>query len=1012
MFKIRFHLYDWFALGIITCFILLIYFTNFSGNFWLTGWDNLHPEFNFQANIDRALFSSWQEYQGVGLPAGHGHATELSREVLLYFLNFFFPGILIRKIFTILMLWTGVVGLYVLLRNIFLSRVTFDLRIVVSLIGALFYLLNLATLQIFYVPYEAFLAMYGLLPWMIYSLYTFMLERTKRSFFFFLLINFLGTWQFYIPTLFIVYMIFVGIVVLGIVFELKIKWRYFFIALSSIIVVNLYWLLPFTYYILNNIHSQQDAYLNILYTEDTYLKNAAFGALEHASILRGFLFDNVQFAAANGFQYMMGPWITHMNMWYVLFIGYSFFIVILIGLFYSLVKRSYLHLCGAFVLFFALIANQTFPFTLFNEALRSIPLLDQVFRNPFTKIANVTLLLMTIFLSIGLVLLITKIEKHWRSFFAQKYLYLFVLYLFLIVINIYMFPIWQGSFIYPELKKSIPQEYFQVFDYFNKQGDGRVANLPQFTPNGWEYYQWGYQGSGFLWYGIKQPILDRAFDVWNKDNENYYWEISEAIYSENTQLVEAILGKYQIKWLLLDENVSTTSSSSILFTDVLKGMVKDSQKITLVKQFGKISIYEVNLQAHPRDYISLTEQLPNILPTYQWNNRDQGYIDYGNYKSTDEVSDDEATIYYPFRSLFTGRRQEDNSFSVSENSNSFIFRQEIPDAFENGELIIPEISQDEITEIDSGDIDKTAIKTPAASKSENYIEVIIPKINGYFSDTAVVSNSIKDIEPNNCNQYNRGFFSMVPSESDAGILLNLYSKHSNNCLDFQLPSLSQRFAYILSVQSKYEKGKSLYLTVNNNTTKREELATYLPKKSTLNTSYYFLPRRQTYGIGYSIHLDNISLDQTDTSNQLGEIRINPIPYEFLAGIKLVEHSEKYASNEAIFAVNVTHNKPYSYTVLTDLSEYSKYLILSQSYNSGWKAYVVDGWWSKTFPTVFGKELKDHEMVNNWANGWKLEGKPQQIVIIFWPQYLEYFGFVLLPLPFIYALWPRRKKKEE
>ena len=42
---------------------------------------------------------------------------------------------------------------------------------------------------------------------------------------------------------------------------------------------------------------------------------------------------------------------------------------------------------------------------------------------------------------------------------------------------------------------------------------------------GWNYYDWGYRGSGFLWYGIKQPILDRAFDVWDKSSEKYYEEI-------------------------------------------------------------------------------------------------------------------------------------------------------------------------------------------------------------------------------------------------------------------------------------------------------------------------------------------------------------------------------------------------------------------------------------------------------------------------------------------------------
>lgn len=1015
MFKRRFHLYDLLVLGSITLFIVLIYFTNFAGHFWLTGWDNLHPELNYQANLGRAFFSAWQEYQGLGLPAGHGHATELSRELLLSLLNLFTPASAIRKIFSLLMLWTGVVGVYVFLRNILLTKINFELRVIVSFIASIFYLFNLATLQIFYVPYEAFMAMYAFLPWMVYALYNYMQSPSKKSLLLFLVINFLGTWQFYIPTLFIVYMILIGVIGLGIVIEHKVSWKHFLIALAGILIVNLYWLLPFTYYTLNNISSQQDAYLNLLYTEDTYLKTIEFGGLKDAVILKSFLFDTVQFATNTGFQYMMGSWIAHSEKWYVLFIGYSFFMLVVIGLVYALRKRTYLYLCGLFIVFFAFLANQTFPFNLINNFFHSLPLVDQVFRNPFTKFANTILFLMTIFLSIGLVLLITTIQKQWEKFFAKKYLYLTVLYLFLVAINIYIAPLWQGNFIYPELKKTIPQEYFQLFDYFKQQKNGRIANLPQFTPNGWDYYQWGYQGSGFLWYGIRQPILDRAFDVWSKDNENYYWEISEAIYSQNTALFETLLEKYQISWLVLDGNVTTTASAKILFSDELETMLQNSKKVVSVKQFGKIKIYEVKLQTKPSNYAYLSTSLPTILPSYEWNNRDQGFIDYGNYKSVEKLSAKEATIFYPFRSLFTGRRQDDLAFYLREDANYFIFRQQIPEAFKNAEIITPTLDNNQIIEIDKNDFTKTITKRPIVAKNGNFFEVYVPKVNGYFSNTTIVSAKLAELKPNNCNKFNQGSLALT-SLAGKETLLQLQSIHSNNCLDFALPNLAQRLPYLLSIQTKHFKGKSLYLTVNNNTTDREELATYLPKNSNLTTSYFVLPPRQEYGIGYSVHLDNISLDQTATINELGEIRINPIPYEFLTGIKLVKNEEKISSSEAKSAIKpavVIYHNPSWYTIKANGLENMTDVVLTQAYNHGWHAYMVDNWWGRTFPMLFGKELKEHVLVNNWENGWSLtESRGQraedrnggvEIVITFLPQWLEYFGFILLPLPFIFLL---------
>jgi hypothetical protein len=42
-----------------------------------------------------------------------------------------------------------------------------------------------------------------------------------------------------------------------------------------------------------------------------------------------------------------------------------------------------------------------------------------------------------------------------------------------------------------------------------------------------------------LWFGIKQPLLNREFDRWNLINEQYYQEMSLAIYSEDLTKLKA-----------------------------------------------------------------------------------------------------------------------------------------------------------------------------------------------------------------------------------------------------------------------------------------------------------------------------------------------------------------------------------------------------------------------------------------------------------------------------------------
>jgi hypothetical protein len=61
-----------------------------------------------------------------------------------------------------------------------------------------------------------------------------------------------------------------------------------------------------------------------------------------------------------------------------------------------------------------------------------------------------------------------------------------------------------------------------------------------------------------------------------------------------------------------------------------------------------------------------------------------------------------------------------------------------------------------------------------------------------------------------------------------------------------------------------------------------------------------------------------------------------------------------------------------------------------------------------FPFIFGKEIKEHMLINNWANGWRLEELPNTadqstLIIIFLPQYLEFLGFLLLIITFILIL---------
>ena len=644
----------------------------------------------------------------------------------------------------------------------------------------------------------------------------------------------------------------------------------------------------------------------------------------------------------------------------------------------------------------------------------------------------------------------------------KKFSQWIVLFIFVLIPIFFLSPIFSGHLFYDKNRAEIPKEYFQVFDFFAGQDKNtRIANFPQYTFWGWTFYRWNYSGSGFLWYGIEQPILDRAFDVWSSEDENYYWEISQAIYSRNQKLFENVLEKYQIKWLLVDDNILTYSTARALYLSQLKEILDYSTKVKLAESFGKIKIYQVELETNPKDYVFLVEDLPVVGPGYKWNNYDQAYEEYGNYVSIQRQNskskiqnynsklkseEKEATdIYFPFRSLFTGRKQEELEFGVEDKTDYFNFTTKIPADLVGGKLVLPELSKDEVTEYDANDLKVTTEKLPevyldgeliktSSMSSEitlDYIkqgdlEIRAPKINGYYS-SVLQPFDYAQVKPKTCDSFNQGVYKqdLVSRGPTSGQMLRLTSIGSSNCLDFDVPNLTQRLGYLMTVENRNVEGKSLLFAVINKNSQRSDLETYLPKKLTTNnvqptTSYFIQPPMEQFGVGYTLHLDNISIGRVKTVNDLGRITINPIPYRFLTGLKIIQGEPLRTQGLTLQDIQVEHPNPSLYQVTipasvlstvggvhSDTSEVSSgYLVLSQSFDSGWKAYEIScKLWvmgcvlEKSFPFFFAKEIKDHVLVNNWENGWKLNSQ-STIIIVYLPQYLEYIGFgflLLLPL---------------
>jgi len=1075
--------------------VLIVFRQNYLPHTFLIGWDNLMPEFNLPLNIQRSFVAVWQEYQGLGLLGGMGHASEFIHQIGLLILSFVMPMELLRYAWTFLMLFTGSTGAYFLLKKLILkdcelSEIKLQL---ISLLAGLFYLLNLSTMQTFSAPYEAFITHFAALPWLLLSSIIFFLKPTFKHGLILTIILFLAAPQAYLPTLFLVYIIGLLILITSLsflkrdAFSLKSFTKMFLIIISA----NAFWLLPFLYFTLTSSQVALNAKINQLATATIFLQNKVFGNVFDVMLLKGFWFNNVNPDLHGSFTYMLSGWRDYLANPLIVALGLMFFLIIIIGLIHAFKAKKPIQIAFAilFIFSFTMLATDTPPFSWLDILFRKIPLFNEVFRFPFTKFSILTSLTYAIFFALG----VNKISSYIGKF-KNKLGYLFTA-LMILLLFVFSLPLFSGHLFYSKERLSVPKEYFQTFDFFkNQDPNTRIADLPLSNFWGWTYYNWGYGGSGFLWHGIQQPILDTAFDVWSKNDENYYWEMAQAIYSKNPNLFEQVLNKYQVTWLLVDKNVVEVSSTKAVFTPEIESMISQDSAITKAASFGGIDIYKVSLKTKPDKFVFLTQALPKINSSI-WSNLDTAYSSILNY-ATDKTSN--YDYYFPFRSLLSNKNQENLEYKMTQEANFIDISNPIPKS-NNTNLIIPSYSNNEEiipvsfmlstnsdksrtisllinpleihilstssdTEVFSNRIalplfnlpadfsienatldvngisnlsgkeieqkttylslkqdnliflkskNQTIEKTIASKdltslfdrevtvnlgqiKKDSQIMVKIPKISADQGFQITQPDSRME-KVQNCDSFNHGHYS---SSVNNGLLM-LSSQNASACTSILLPTPIHSLSYAILVNSKNLQGLPLNFWLLNEDEGYSLINTYLKTGSVLQASTFVIPPQENYGRTYSLHFDNISIGNDKTANALGNISFYPIPYNFISSLALSQNTNlKMSDPKATTTVETAHPNESLYLIKPGVTKNST-IVLSQSFDSGWKAYEANkiNLLNKTFPFVFGKEIKQHILVNNWENGWEIEKTDENstIMLIYLPQSLQCLGEILFIL---------------
>ena len=668
---------------------LLVTLTNYRFGTYLSGWDTLHPEFNVTQYIQRVIFGAWQEHQGLGAPASQAHAAELPRLIPLFFLKVLLPDSLVRHLFFFVMYSLGGVGVYLFIRHCWFEKKRNDHYVWASFLGALLYLFNLGTLQHFYVPLEMFAVHFATIGFVMYSFYQCIQHPSVKNYALFFFIQIVSAPSAHTATLFYMY---TGTLFLyGLIFALlispsrRIAFRQMAILALITLSAHFYWIGPNAYYIFNHSDYVREAKISRQFSSEAFWQNQAFGNIADILIFKNFLFNWMDYNFEDKkFVPLLDEWENHLEK----DVGYPFLnilaLICLLGLVLSIARRDSKHSLAFFTLFIIplfFINNLNFPSARVFIYLQSVSsTLTEALRFPFTKFSIVLMVAFSAYFAH----FIAWALSYFHTLSEDKDRQYFKIGTVIIAILLVLYPMTPafGNLVSPSMKVKYPSEYSQLFEWFSTQPhQSRVASFPLITQFGWTYNEWpiklknqGYQGAGFLWFGLEQPLLDREFDRWSETNEFFYYELSYAVDTENQDLFNKILKKYEVHWLLYDESaLDPNIDKNASHKDKFLKMVSNNPSVAPAQSFNFLKVYQV--QSDDESWI--TSSPTTVVNTVTERVRkDVIYDEVGDY-----ISVTNSDLAYPFAHL---AKETSRSYSLTGDSISTSVQ------FEGNSLSLPD----------------------------------------------------------------------------------------------------------------------------------------------------------------------------------------------------------------------------------------------------------------------------------------------------------------------------------
>ncbi|HYD35309.1 MAG TPA: hypothetical protein VD999_04540 [Vitreimonas sp.] len=519
------------ALALLVCFLMAICVANLKPSFYLMGWDNFSVSLDLRLNLPRTFFATWREYRGFGV-ASDSEVVDVFRQMILLALDLLLPINLVEQIYYLMMFSLGGIGAFLLVKHVISSSYDTGRPHIIqtsSLIGALFYISSVNTLDVFYLPIVMYIVRFALFPWIVFVFLSLLSspKLNKGLLLLFAIITLFGTPAYLTATIFITLIILLGTTL----FSCPEKIVRYFLLISIFLLLNTFWLLPFINYTVNKSDRIAQSATFSLINEGLLNQFAerfapgrilSFSAEIFAGMPFSFLDSGKFFEIHDGVHYTQINNPVPYYLFLPLLLALAGLTILIIT---SVVKKSpkliWVVLLFSVATFFLFKEYQSLGF-LFDSLSQYVPVVKIIFRFAGTKFYILLTMAFMLLIAITVFWLLNFIHDSTPSSFKKVLQWLFSAWL-IVAISWSTFFYLQGKLTFDLLFVDLPAPYHEIAETINNDPTfARVVHLPSNQLNYWKVYEWGYYGSAFLNFMLDKPLIDKTFSPASLENDQFY----------------------------------------------------------------------------------------------------------------------------------------------------------------------------------------------------------------------------------------------------------------------------------------------------------------------------------------------------------------------------------------------------------------------------------------------------------------------------------------------------------